>query len=224
MTRTRSIMTLSIPSAMDVHAAKDSHSGYYHVAKRLIDIIGASVLLAILSPLLLTVYVALFLTTRGKPLFRQTRVGKNGKIFNMVKFRTMTVDAEQRRHEVANEKDGPIFKNKNDCRITRIGRILRMTSLDETPQIFHVLSGRMSLVGPRPPIESEVAKYTPKQRMRLSVKPGLTCLWQVSGRSDLSFDEWIQMDLWYIANRSLSTDLSLLVRTPWAVLTGRGAY
>ena len=224
MTRTRSLIIFPISNTIDLHATENSHANFYHFAKRLVDIAGASLLLLILSPILLSIYVTLLLTTRGKPLFRQTRVGKNGKTFTMVKFRTMTVDAEQRRHEVANEKDGPIFKNRNDCRITRIGRILRMTSLDETPQIFHVLGGQMSLVGPRPPIESEVAKYTPQQRLRLSVKPGLTCLWQISGRSDLSFEEWIQMDLWYVANRSLSTDFSLLVRTPWAVLTGRGAY
>lgn len=224
MTRTRSIMTLPMPGTIDVHALDDSRSVYYLAIKRLIDIAGASLLLAIFSPVLLTVYISLLLTTRWKPLFRQTRVGKDGKTFTMVKFRTMTLDAEQRRHEVANEKDGPIFKSRNDSRITRVGQILRMTSLDETPQIFHVLSGRMSLVGPRPPIVEEVAKYNSRQRKRLSVKPGLTCLWQVSGRSDLSFDEWIQMDLWYVANRSLRTDFSLLIRTPWAVLTGRGAY
>lgn len=224
MTRTRSIMTLPMPGTIDAHGLEDSLGVSYSVMKRLIDIVGASVLLAILSPVLLVVFLALLWTTRGKPLFRQTRVGKDGQAFTMVKFRTMTLDAEQRRHEVVNEKDGPIFKNRNDSRITRIGRFLRMTSLDETPQIFHVLSGRMSLVGPRPPIIEEVAKYNNQQRLRLSVKPGLTCLWQVSGRSDLDFDEWIQMDLWYVQNRSLSTDLSLLVRTPWAVLTGRGAY
>lgn len=224
MTRTRSTMTLPMPGTIDLHVFNDSRSVYYLAAKRLIDIAGASFLIAILSPVLCTVYITLFLSTRGQPLFRQTRVGKDGKKFTMVKFRTMVLDAEQRRHEVSNEKDGPIFKNRKDSRITRVGRILRMTSLDEIPQIFHVLSGQMSLVGPRPPMVAEVTRYTGRQSMRLSVKPGLTCLWQVSGRSDLSFDEWIQMDLWYVANRSLWTDFSLIVRTPWAVFTGRGAY
>ena len=224
MTRTRSIMTLPLPSSFDAHALDRSCTGYYRFAKRAIDLLGASLLLTILAPLLATVYLTLLITTRGKPLFCQTRVGKDGETFKMVKFRTMVVDAEQRRHEVVNEKAGPIFKNRNDSRITRIGRLLRMTSLDETPQIFHVLSGKMSLVGPRPPIVAEVERYTNYQRKRLSVKPGLTCLWQISGRSDLSFEEWIQMDLWYVAHRSITTDLTLLAKTPWAVLTGRGAY
>jgi len=163
-------------------------------------------------------------TTRGKPLFVQTRLGHRGKPFPMIKFRTMALDAEQRRDEVENEKDGPIFKNRNDARITRIGRFLRKTSLDETPQLLNVLLGHMSLVGPRPPIGAEVAAYEPWQRRRLAVKPGLTCLWQVSGRSEIDFEDWVRMDLWYVQNQGWTTDLELLIRTPWVVLTGRGAY
>ena len=205
-------------------AAEGNPSTAYRVAKRVLDVVGALALLAVLGPVMLAVYVTLLITTRGKPLFFQKRLGLRGRPFTMVKFRTMTLDAEQRRDEVANEKDGPIFKNRRDDRITRVGRFLRRTSLDETPQLFHVLAGRMSLVGPRPPIGAEVAQYEPWQRRRLSVKPGLTCLWQVSGRSEIGFVEWVRMDLWYVRNQSFRTDLKLLVQTPWSVLSRRGAY
>jgi lipopolysaccharide/colanic/teichoic acid biosynthesis glycosyltransferase len=196
----------------------------YRVAKRAIDLAGALALLTLLSPLMLVTFFVLLLTTRGKPLFRQVRLGWQGRPFAMYKFRTMVVDAEQRRHEVHNEKSGPVFKNRRDPRITRIGRILRKTSIDETPQLFSVLAGHMSLVGPRPPLASEVARYEPWQRRRLAVRPGLTCLWQISGRSEIGFEDWVRMDLWYLRNQSLRTDLALLVKTPWTVLTGRGAY
>lgn len=142
----------------------------------------------------------------------------------MYKFRSMLPNAEERQHEVQNEKDGPIFKNRRDPRITRVGRFLRATSIDELPQLFNVLLGHMSLVGPRPPLAKEVVQYEPWQRRRLAIKPGLTCLWQVSGRSEIGFEEWIRMDLWYIKHQSLLIDLALLLKTPWCVLTGRGAY
>ncbi|HLA85537.1 MAG TPA: sugar transferase [Thermoguttaceae bacterium] len=199
-------------------------SRIYHVSKRAFDVVGAAALLVLISPVFLTVYFFLMVTTRGKPFFTQKRLGYRGKPFTMLKFRTMTPDAESRRGEVENEKDGPIFKNRRDARVTRLGRLLRSTSLDETPQLFNVLLGRMSLVGPRPPIGEEVAEYEPWQRRRLSVKPGLTCLWQVSGRSEIDFEDWMRMDLWYVRHQSWSTDLKFLVRTPWSVLTGRGAY
>jgi lipopolysaccharide/colanic/teichoic acid biosynthesis glycosyltransferase len=199
-------------------------SNAYRVAKRVLDVVGALALLAVLGPAMLVACVTLLITTRGKPLFFQKRLGLRGRPFTMVKFRTMTLDAERRRDEVANEKDGPIFKNRWDGRITRVGRFLRRTSLDETPQLFHVLAGRMSLVGPRPPIGDEVAEYEPWQRRRLSVKPGLTCLWQVSGRSEIGFVEWVRMDLWYVRNQSFRTDVKLLVQTPSSVLSRRGAY
>jgi lipopolysaccharide/colanic/teichoic acid biosynthesis glycosyltransferase len=199
-------------------------STVYRVSKRAADVVGSLALLAALSPILLAVYLVLMVTTRGKPFFTQRRLGYRGKPFTMIKFRTMTLDAEARRGEIENEKDGPIFKNRGDARVTRLGRLLRSTSLDETPQLLNVLLGQMSLVGPRPPIGEEVAKYEPWQRRRLAVKPGLTCLWQVSGRSEIDFEDWMRMDLWYVRHQSWSTDLKLLVRTPWSVLTGRGAY
>jgi lipopolysaccharide/colanic/teichoic acid biosynthesis glycosyltransferase len=196
----------------------------YRTAKRLFDITGALVLLVLLGPMMLVLLLVLMVTTRGKPLFCQRRLGYCGRPFWMLKFRTMARDAHQRLHEVENEKNGPIFKNRSDPRMTRIGRILRKTSLDETPQLFSVLLGQMSLVGPRPPLGSEVVKYEPWQRRRLAVKPGLTCLWQVSGRSEIGFEDWMRMDLWYLRSQGLWTDLKLLLRTPLCVLRGHGAY
>jgi lipopolysaccharide/colanic/teichoic acid biosynthesis glycosyltransferase len=197
----------------------------YRFAKRALDIAGALVALALFAPVMLVTFVALCVTTRGNPLFRQERVGLGGKLFPMYKFRTMRLDALAVQHQVKNQhSDGPIFKNRRDPRITRLGRILRSTSIDETPQLFSVLLGHMSLVGPRPPIASEVMRYEPWQVGRLSVKPGLTCLWQVSGRSEVGFVDWVKMDLWYVENQSLWTDLVLLVRTPLALLSRRGAY
>jgi len=196
----------------------------YLAAKRALDIVGSLAILALLSPVMLAAFLILLVTTRGKPIFRQVRLGWRGRPFAMYKFRTMVVDAEKRRDSVANEHSGPIFKNRRDPRITRFGRFLRKTSLDETPQLFNVLAGHMSLVGPRPPLAAEVARYQPWQRRRLAVRPGLTCLWQVSGRSEIGFDQWARMDLWYLRHQSLRTDLGLLVKTPWSVLTGRGAY
>jgi lipopolysaccharide/colanic/teichoic acid biosynthesis glycosyltransferase len=180
--------------------------------------------LVLFSPILLTVFAVLMVTTRGKPLFGQERVGLCGRRFRMFKFRTMRLDADKLQHLVQNEKDGPIFKNKQDPRVTKLGRWLRKTSIDEMPQLVSVLLGDMSLVGPRPPVPKEVAKYKAWQRRRLAVKPGLTCLWQVSGRSDIGFDDWVRMDIWYVQNQSLWTDFKLLVKTPLTVVSCKGAY
>ncbi len=195
----------------------------YRVAKRGFDILGALVLLVLFSPVLLVTWTVLMLTG-GKPIFRQVRLGYRGLPFVMYKFRSMCLDADKRQHEVQNEKNGPIFKNRHDPRITPVGRFLRATSIDELPQLFNVLLGHMSLVGPRPPLAKEVAQYEPWQRRRLAVKPGLTCLWQVSGRSEVGFEDWVRMDLWYIRHQTFLVDLLLLLKTPWCVLTRRGAY
>jgi len=205
-------------------ASAGNLSPAYQCIKRLMDVVGALALLVALGPVMLATLVLLTITTRGKPLFLQRRIGLGGRPFTLIKFRTMVDDAAQKQREIRNEKDGPIFKNRRDPRITRIGRILRKTSIDETPQLLHVLLGQMSLVGPRPPVPAEVAQYQPWQRGRLAVKPGLTCLWQVSGRSEIGFEDWVRMDLWYARHQDLRTDLTLLVRTPLSVLTGRGAY
>lgn len=196
----------------------------YLFSKRVFDLVGALALLALLAPVIVAVFAVLLVTTKGKPLFFQKRLGYQGKPFWMIKFRTMIVDADRKQAAVENEKDGPIFKNRRDPRITRLGAFLRSTSLDETPQLLNVLLGQMSLVGPRPPIAKEVAQYEWWQQRRLSVKPGLTCLWQVSGRSEIGFVDWVRMDLWYVKNRGFWTDLCLLARTPLAVLARRGAY
>lgn len=192
--------------------------------KRALDVVGAATLLLALSPVMLLAWLALVWTTRGRPIFVQERVGFLGKPFRMYKFRTMVLDAAAQQSDVENHQDGPIFKNFHDPRITPIGRLLRSLSIDETPQLFNVLAGRMSLVGPRPALADEVLGYEPWQRARLTVKPGLTCLWQVSGRSEIGFDEWMRMDAWYVRHQTLWLDLTLLARTPWSVLSRRGAY
>lgn len=204
--------------------AGGNRSWAYRIAKRAIDIIGAAALLVLLSPIMLTILVVLTITTKGRPLFIQRRAGYLGRPFPMIKFRTMRPDAEQIKHTVVNEADGPVFKNRRDPRITRLGRWLRKTSLDETPQLINVLLGQMSLVGPRPLVFSEVERFAPWQRERLCVMPGLTCLWQVSGRSDVDFANWMRMDIWYVRHQSLWTDFVLLLNTPASVISGRGAY
>lgn len=196
----------------------------YQFAKRTLDIAVAAAALIVLAPVLLTVLAVLTVTTQGRPLYWQWRVGFQGRRFRMWKFRTMRLDADKLQHLVQNEATGPVFKNRRDPRITRIGRWLRKTSLDETPQLVSVLLGEMTLVGPRPLPVHEVAKMSPWQCRRHAVKPGLTCLWQVSGRSEIGFDDWAQMDVWYVEHQSLSNDLWLIAKTPWVVLTGKGAY
>jgi lipopolysaccharide/colanic/teichoic acid biosynthesis glycosyltransferase len=199
-------------------------SPWYRAAKRLADVLGALLLLLLLSPVMLAIVTILMVTTRGKPFFVQRRVGYLGRSFWIIKFTTMRSDAEQMKHQVRNQRSGPIFKNRQDPRITRLGRWLRKTSLDETPQLLNVLLGQMSLVGPRPLVILEIVQMKAWQRRRLAVVPGLTCLWQVSGRSEVAFENWMRMDLWYVQHQSLWNDFKLLLRTPISVLSGRGAY
>lgn len=218
-----SLANLRLAAGLAIVPAEGNSSFGYRTAKRTFDILGALVLLGLFSPVLLVAWAVLMLTG-GKAIFRQVRLGYRGLPFVMYKFRSMYVDADKRQHEVQNEKNGPIFKNRRDPRITPVGRFLRATSIDELPQLFNVLLGHMSLVGPRPPLAKEVAQYEPWQRRRLAVKPGLTCLWQVSGRSEVGFEDWVRMDLWYIQHQTFLVDLLLLLKTPWCVLTRRGAY
>jgi exopolysaccharide biosynthesis polyprenyl glycosylphosphotransferase len=194
--------------------------------KRLVDIMASASLLALLFPLLTLVAVAIKLDSRGPVFFIQDRIGFNKRRFRMLKFRTMRRDAEARMKEIEhlNEKSGPIFKIRNDPRITRLGRWLRRASIDELPQLVNVLLGDMSIVGPRPLAVRDALKMEEAwQKRRFSVKPGLTCLWQVSGRSNLSFEQWMQLDLEYIDRWSLVLDWSILLRTIPAILTARGA-
>jgi exopolysaccharide biosynthesis polyprenyl glycosylphosphotransferase len=195
--------------------------------KRLIDFVGAACGLLIVGPLVMVpVAIAIRLTSAGPIFFRQRRSGLQGQQFTMLKFRTMVSNAEMLRAELEafNEVTGPVFKMQRDPRVTPLGRFLRRSSIDELPQLWNVLCGDMSLVGPRPPIPSEVEQYDPWHRRRLSMKPGLTCLWQISGRSQLSFDQWMKLDLQYIDTWSLWLDLKILLHTIPVVLRGIGAH
>ena len=196
------------------------------LAKRVLDLTIASVAALVLSPLLLTTAAAIRLESPGPVFFMQTRVGQNGRPFRILKFRSMYRDAEARRAQLLaqSDRDGVCFKAKQDPRITRIGRWLRRFSIDELPQLFNVLKGEMSLVGPRPALPEEVAAYPVRALGRLEAKPGLTGIWQVSGRADVGFDKMIDMDLAYVRSRSIWLDLALLALTGRAVVSGRGAY
>lgn len=195
--------------------------------KRLIDIIGAVLALLMFSPLFAVVALLVKLTDGGSVLFWQIRVGKGGRHFFLPKFRSMVVDAEEKKASLLkNSIHGghPTFKMKNDPRLTWIGWYLRKMSIDEMPQLWSVLRGEMSLVGPRPPLPSEVAVYGPYELKRLEAKPGLTCLWQISGRSDLAFPEQVHLDRKYIESQTLWLDCKILLQTIPAVLIGKGAY
>ncbi|HJS26907.1 MAG TPA: sugar transferase [Actinomycetota bacterium] len=194
--------------------------------KRSMDILGSLVLLLILLPLALLTIAAIRLTSRGPAIFVQERVGREGEPFRMLKFRSMKVGAHEERGDVLhlNQAKGPVFKIDRDPRITRIGRLLRKLSIDELPQLINVLVGDMSLVGPRPPLPDEYQTYGPRERRRLDVAPGITCIWQISGRSDVDFDTWVEMDLEYIRTWTIRQDLRILIRTVPAVVSGRGAY
>lgn len=192
--------------------------------KEMLDFLFSFAIVIFISPVLLAIAVAIKIEDGGSIFFRQRRVGLNGRIFDCLKFRTMVENAEALRVKLENlnEQSGPVFKIKNDPRVTRVGRFLRKTSLDELPQFFNVLKGEMSIVGPRPPIPSEVQQYQRWQRRRLSMKPGITCIWQVSGRNNIPFEEWMKLDMLYIDTWSLKLDLILFLSTIKVVFTGEG--
>jgi exopolysaccharide biosynthesis polyprenyl glycosylphosphotransferase len=195
------------------------------LVKRIMDIVISAVLLAILLPFLAIVGLLIKLTSKGPMLYRQVRCGLYGRKFVLYKFRSMRQGAEDILWEIRhlNEMDGPVFKMRNDPRVTPLGRLLRKSSIDELPQLWNVLRGEMSLVGPRAPLPEEVKEYSRWQRRRLSVKPGITCLWQISGRNEIDFHEWMKLDLLYIDEWSLLLDIKILLRTFPVVLIGRGA-
>ena len=196
------------------------------LAKRVTDLAGSIVAMVVLAPVFVISAILVKVTSRGPVFFTQERTGLNGRTFTLYKFRSMYKDAEARRAALAdrNEMSGPVFKIKDDPRITPVGKWMRRFSIDEIPQFWNVLAGDMSLVGPRPPIPAEVKKYERWQRRRLSMKPGITCLWQVSGRNAIDFDDWMRLDLAYIDTWSLRLDVQILLRTVPVVLTARGAH
>ena len=198
-----------------------------YAMKRALDIVGSAIGMVLLSPVYIGIAAAVKFTSPGPVIFSQTRVGRYGRHFKFYKFRSMRVDAEEQKAALMaqNEsKDGVIFKMRDDPRITKVGKFLRRTSLDELPQLWNVFIGDMSLVGPRPPVPKEVQEYTLEDRKRLDVIPGITCLGQISGRSDIPFHEQVQLDKEYILAPSLWKDLVILVKTVPAIIGGKGAY
>lgn len=202
--------------AIDFSEVLAKESIFYSVTKRLIDIVGSLCGIILLSPLFLIVAILIKLEDpKGKVFFAQERNGRYPKTFKMYKFRSMVHNAEDLLKDLMdrNEQTGPVFKINDDPRITKVGKFIRKTSIDELPQLFNVLKGDMSLVGPRPPIPHEVEQYNSYQMQRLAVKPGLTCIWQVSGRNNIGFDEWVEMDIEYIKTRNLWLDIKLIFKT-----------
>lgn len=231
MTVGTAVMTgaMRIPStqvrASSTTFASAGGRGYQRV-KRFMDVILAALILTLAAPLMLLTAAIIKLSSRGEVIFRQTRAGLNGEPFTMFKFRTMRNGAENDRQLIAhlNVQDGPVFKIPDDPRLTPIGRFLRRSSIDELPQLLNVLMGQMSLVGPRPLWWPESTQVTGAAKFRMNIKPGLTCLWQISGRSELTYDEWVRLDLYYIRHRSTLLDALIVIQTIPAILSGHGAF
>ncbi|MHB8578027.1 MAG: sugar transferase [Dehalococcoidia bacterium] len=215
---------VSLPTRHDAYRISPRRT--YAVVKRGFDIVFGLALLLLSAPVWLAAVLLIRVSSRGPVLYGQRRCGPDGRLFTCYKFRTMVAGAHDRRHELHahHQLDGPILKLPEDPRVTRLGRWLRRSSIDELPQLLNVLRGEMSIVGPRPAIPEEVVQYSAYQSGRLAVKPGLTCLWQVSGRSTIRFEHWIELDLEYIRRRGFCYDCWLVLRTIPAVLTGKGAY
>lgn len=197
----------------------------YNASKRLIDILLSLLGLIIVSPIMLIVAILIKLESTGPIIFSQKRVGLNGKEFNMLKFRSMVQNAEELKEKLQkqNEMSGPMFKMKEDPRVTKVGRLIRKTSIDELPQLINVLKGEMSLVGPRPSLPKEVAKFEPWMLERLNVKPGLTCYWQVSGRNNIDFEDWMKLDIKYVKERNLVLDIKLIFKTFFVLFGDKNA-
>lgn len=201
--------------------------GYYLLVKRIIDVVGSFMGIIVLFPLFLLVAIAIKVEDpKGSVIFKQKRVGIKGREFYMYKFRSMVHNAEELKAELMeqNEVSGPAFKIKSDPRVTKVGKFIRRTSIDEMPQLFNVLNGEMSLVGPRPPLPDEVVLYTDYEKQRISVIPGLTCYWQVNGRSSIGFDEWVDLDLKYIQQRCILVDFKLIFKTVLVLFGSKNAY
>ena len=210
---------------MDINYNKENKITHYEFAKRILDFIASLCALLILSPVLLIVSILIATTSKGPVIFKQDRVGKNGIIFKMYKFRSMVSNAEELKAQLEkdNEMNGPMFKIKNDPRITKVGRFIRKTSIDEIPQLINVLKGEMSLVGPRPSLPSEVKEFEPWMLERLTILPGLTCYWQVMGRNDIEFNEWMKLDIKYVRERNFWLDLKLIFKTFFVLFGDKSA-
>ncbi|WP_302541783.1 sugar transferase [uncultured Clostridium sp.] len=198
----------------------------YEICKRTIDIIGAGLGLILLSPIIAIVACAVKFTSKGPVFFSQKRVGKNGELFEMYKFRSMVVNAEELKEnlEEQNEMSGPMFKIKDDPRITKVGKFIRKTSIDELPQLWNILKGDMSLVGPRPSLPKEVEQFDNWMFKRLSVRPGLTCYWQVSGRNNIDFEDWMKLDVKYVEERNFWIDIKLIFKTVFVLFGDKNAH
>ncbi|WP_050993363.1 sugar transferase [Clostridium arbusti] len=208
------------------HGDKYSKSFIYYFTKRLIDMFGSLIGIILLSPVLIVTIIAIKLDSEGPIIFSQERVGKNGKLFKMYKFRSMVTNAEKLLTKLKdkNEMSGPMFKMKEDPRITRVGKFIRKTSLDELPQLFNVMKGNMSLVGPRPNLPAEVAKFSNYHKLKLLAKPGLTCYWQVMGRNTIGFEDWMKLDVKYIEERNIWVDIKLIIRTFFMLFGDKNAH
>ena len=215
-----------LESSLDAVWPAHRKLGYESTVKRAFDLVLAVLGLVAATPIWIAIVVAIKVDSPGPAIFVQDRVGLKGRPFRFYKFRSMYVDAQQRLSDLrsSNEVSGPVFKMRRDPRVTRVGAFLRRTSLDELPQLLNVLKGQMSLVGPRPALPDEVEQYRPNDAVRLGVKPGLTCLWQISGRSTVGFERWMEYDREYVRSVSLWLDVSILLRTVGAVLSCKGAY
>lgn len=198
----------------------------YEIFKRIIDIIGAGLGLILLSPIIAIVACAVKVTSKGPIFFSQKRVGKNGELFEMYKFRSMVVNAEELKEnlENQNEMSGPMFKIKDDPRVTKVGKFIRKTSIDELPQLWNILKGDMSLVGPRPSLPKEVEQFDNWMFKRLSVRPGLTCYWQVSGRNNIDFEDWMKLDVKYVEERNIWIDIKLIFKTIFVLFGDKNAH
>lgn len=197
----------------------------YEKIKRFFDICLSAVALVVLSPLLLVIAILIYLEDKGPVIYSQTRIGKDGRAFKLYKFRSMCVDADERLRDLQklNERDGPVFKIRDDPRVTKIGKFIRKTCIDELPQLVNIIKGDMSIVGPRPPLPNEVEQYNSYQKQRLLVVPGLTCYWQIQKGEETTFDEWVELDLKYIKERSILLDFRLILLTFKVILSGKGA-
>ncbi|WP_139903722.1 sugar transferase [Clostridium thermarum] len=202
----------------------EKSAGYY-VMKRIIDLVLSIIGIVALSPLMILTAIAIKLDSKGPAIFSQNRVGKDGNLFKMYKFRSMVINAEELKDKLLdkNEMSGPMFKMKNDPRITRIGKFIRKTSIDELPQLFNVIRGDMSLVGPRPNLPREVKEFNEYQKKKLLAKPGITCYWQIMGRSSIGFEEWMELDIKYIRDRSIWLDIKLIFRTFFVLFGDKNA-